>query len=361
MADPILYLAITNHGFGHATRTASIAAEIQRRCPEITLILATTAPRSVLEAYLPGGFIHRPRAFDCGVIQPDSMTMDLPATLSQLQDIQKQAPALIRSEANYLKQNRVGLVLADIPPLAAPIAQAAGVPCWMMGNFGWDFIYRPWGDEFAPMADWIGEQFGQADRLFRMPFHEPMPAFSQITDVGLTGVNPRFDVATLREKLGLGDTPKEQIIMMTFGGLGLGQIPYDTVLQWPDRQFLCFDRSAPDLPNLHRIDDAFYRPIDLMPLCGRLISKPGYSTFSEACRMDLPIVSLTREGFAEAPVLLEGLQDYAHHQIISPASWRSGDWSFLERPMLPPRSALGLRKDGNETIAQAVVDFFNLT
>ncbi|NJN63324.1 MAG: WecB/TagA/CpsF family glycosyltransferase, partial [Coleofasciculaceae cyanobacterium RL_1_1] len=41
---PTLYLAITNHGFGHAVRAASIAAQIQQLDPDILLILATTAP-----------------------------------------------------------------------------------------------------------------------------------------------------------------------------------------------------------------------------------------------------------------------------------------------------------------------------
>jgi len=49
----------------------------------------------------------------------------------------------------------VGLILADIPPLAAVIAKSAGIPCWMSSNFGWDFIYRAWGGEFIEFADWI--------------------------------------------------------------------------------------------------------------------------------------------------------------------------------------------------------------
>jgi len=139
--------------------------------------------------------------------------------------------------------------------------------------------------------------------------------------------------------------------------LGLDLIPYETMQKFPDWTFICFDLSAPELPNLLRIDDRFYRPVDFMPLCGRLISKPGYSTFSEACRLDLPIVSLTREGFAEAPVLLEGIQNYAHHQILSPADFFQGDWEFLRQPLHEPRLSTLLSKDGNHTIAQAAIDY----
>jgi hypothetical protein len=358
MPQPIVYIAITNHGYGHATRAASIAAEIQRRCPEALLILATTAPRGVLEAYIPGDFIHRPRAFDVGVIQSDSITIDQAATLEKLKQIRQQSRSLISSEATFLKQNRVNLVLADIPPLAAPIAKAAGIPGWMMGNFGWDFIYRDWGGEFIDIADWMSDCFSQSDRLFRMPFHEEMKAFPNIEEVGLTGVNPRSELEELKAKFGLTDTPKEKIILMTFGGLGLGRIPYENMNRFPDWKFICFDRSAPDLPNLLKIDDFYYRPVDFMPIIGRLISKPGYSTFSEACRLEVPIISLTREGFAEAPILLDGIQDYAQHQVISPDEFFNGDWDFLNQPLNPPRRQEKLSKDGNGAIAQAVVDYF---
>ncbi|NJN49583.1 MAG: hypothetical protein HC805_07215 [Alkalinema sp. RL_2_19] len=130
------------------------------------------------------------------------------------------------------------------------------------------------------------------------------------------------------------------------------------VQHFPDHRFLCFDLKAPDLPNLVRVDDRDYRPVDFMAVCGAIISKPGYSTFSESCRLDLPIISIIREGFAEAPILLEGLQDYADHQIIRPEALFDENWAFLHQPLNPPRLSEKLAKNGNETIAQAVVDFF---
>jgi hypothetical protein len=228
----------------------------------------------------------------------------------------------------------------------------------MMGNFGWDFIYRDFGPEFTPVADWISECFGQCDRLFRMPFHEPMAAFPTIEDVGLTGVSPRHSEAAMVAQFRLENIPKSHRILMTFGGLGLDRIPYENVQHFPDHRFFCFDRHAPDYPNLIRVDDNHYRPVDFMETCGCIISKPGYSTFSEACRLDLPIISIVRDGFAEAPVLLEGLQKYAHHQIIQLNELFESNWEFLHQPLQPPTTNQRLAKDGNETIAQAVVDFF---
>lgn len=357
MSRPVLYLAITSHGFGHAVRASSVAAAIQELCPEILLVLVTTAPRWLLETYIPGEFIHRPRTLDVGVIQSDSLTMDQEATLEKLQQVRKSANSIIAGEVNFIRTNRVGLILADIPPLAANIAKAAEVPCWMMSNFGWDFIYRDWGGNFMEVADWIGECYGKCDRLFRLPLNEPMSAFSKITDVGLTGGNPRYNSQQLRSMFSI-TTPPERTILLTFGGLNLQKIPYHILSQFPNWQFITFDNQAPILPNLLKISGKDYRPVEFMPLCGRVISKPGYSTFAEALRLGIPIVSLTREGFAESPLLLEGIQNYAHHQIVTPVEFFEGNWEFLHELPQPPKKSELLALDGTEAIAKNIVDYF---
>jgi hypothetical protein len=359
MSQKALYVAITNHGFGHVTRTASVLAALKQRKPELQLILVTKAPRWLLESYLGSDFVYRPRQLDIGVIQRDSLTMDLPATLAALQQIRKTAPETIAEEAAFIQEHQISLVLADIPPLAVPIAKAAGVPCWMMSNFGWDLIYRDWGAEFAPEVDWIQSCFVQCDRLFRLPFHAPMSIFPIQEDVGLTGGSPRYTPEDLRNKLTI-QVPQEQIVLLTFGGLGLNAIPYRNVQRFPDWLFLTLDRDVPaDYPNLIPLDGQVYRPVDLMAICGRVVSKPGYGTFSEACRLGVPLVALPRRDFAEAQYLLNGLQQYSAHQILEPGEFLKSHWEFLHRPWIAPQSQAPIPKQGNEAIAQAICDDFH--
>ncbi|WP_202223549.1 glycosyl transferase [Okeania sp. KiyG1] len=367
MSRPTLYLAITNHGFGHAVRISSVANLVQKMCPDVLLIMVTTAPRWLLESYIYGDFIHRPRAFDVGVIQSDSMTMDKQTTLEKLTEIRSKERSIIAGEVDFIKQNRVDLLLADIPPLASKIAKAADIPGWMLSNFGWDFIYRPWGGKFVEIADWIGECFGQCDRLFRLPLHESMGAFPNIVDVGLTGGTPHYQPEEIKAKFGIY-TDKEKTVLLTFGGLGLAQIPYQNISRFPDWQFITFESNAPEFPNLINVRNKLdknhtqflnIRPVDFMPICGRIISKPGYSTFAEALRLETPVVSLIREGFAESKLLLEGIQDYSYHQILPPTEFFDGDWEFLRQPLQPPRKSEKLDKHGSEAIAKAVVEYLH--
>ncbi len=354
---PKLYLAITNHGFGHATRAASVAVTLQQHRPDIDIILATTAPQWLLQSYLqPGQVTYRPVSFDIGVLQSDSLTMDKAATLEKLKWICNHQDEILAPEIEFIKTTGIDLILGDIPPLLTQLAKAVDLPCWMMGNFGWDFIYRPWGGEFEAIADWIADCFGDCDRLFRLPFHEAMTAFPNIIDVGLTGGNPKLTADEIRAKFGI-TTPSDRTILLTFGGLGLAQIPYEKALpSYSDWQFITFDRQAPDLPNLIKIPETGLRPADLMVVCDRIVSKPGYSTFAEACRLDRGVLTIPREGFAEAPLLLNGIQRHAHHQILGSDAFFDGNWSFLDQPLMPPTGDK-LSHNGNEVIANAISDY----
>jgi hypothetical protein len=356
MPQPVVYIAVTSHGFGHAVRSATIAAKIKQVYPDVRLILATVAPEWLLKSYIEEDFIYHPCVFDVGVIQSDSLTMDKPTTLAKMQNIFDRKDQIIAEEVEFIRQNQVSLVLADIPALAVGIAHGANLPCWMISNFAWNFIYRDWGDEFNNIADWMEGYYRQCDRLFRLPLAERMSVFPHITDVGLTGTNPRYSENELRNKFQL-DTPREKTILLTFGGLGLQAIPYNNLERYGDRRFITFDNNAPDLPNLFKVTDRTYRPVDFMPVSNLVVSKPGYSTFAEALYLDLPIISLTRDDFAESKVLLDGIQDYTPHQIIDPQEFFRGNWDFLDRDLIPPRQNHKLAKNGTETIVEALGNY----
>ena len=354
MSRPVLYCAITNHGFGHAVRMASVASAVQKLNPDILLILVTTAPRWLLDSYIEGDFIYRPRAFDVGVIQGDSITMDLEATLKKMDDFRRREKQIVTGEVEFCNLNRVSLILGDVPAMVTQIAQRANIPCWLMSNFGWDFIYEPWGEDFKTIVSWLRSNYSKCDRTFRLPMYEEMGSFPNQTDVGLTGGNPRYPETELREKFVLNQ-PKEKTILLTFGGLGLQAIPYENLNLFPHWQFISFDQKAPDLPNLIKITDKYFRPVDFMPLCGKIISKPGFSTFAEAMRLDIPLIILDRKGFAETPLLIEGLQKYSYHQILENEQFFESDWKFLKEDLKPPSSKAKIVKNGTEVIAQEII------
>ena len=349
-----IYVAISSHGYGHATRMAAAIDCLLQLNPDILPIVVTAAPRWLLEKHITSGkFLHRPRPLDFGVIQSDSLTIDRATTLKRLEELQSRADAIIRAEAEFIRLNRVSLVFGDIPPLACAIAKAAEVPCWMAGNFSWDFIYRDYGPEFDPYADWIAKLYADCDRLFRLPFHHGMEAFSAIEDVGLTGGVPTYSADEIQQRLHLdADRPT---VLLTFGGMGIHNIPYQNVAAFADWQFLTLDPSAPnDIPNLRLLNGEEWRPVDILPACHQAVVKPGYGTFAEVIRLGIPVRCITRPNFAEAELLMDGLRRYGHHQVLEHDRVMGDSWSWLEEGFVTPSHSNTIDRDGNWTIARAL-------
>ena len=52
----------------------------------------------------------------------------------------------VDAEAAFLRDERVDLVVADIPPLGLAAARRAGVPGIGVSNFTWDWIFSAYPD-----------------------------------------------------------------------------------------------------------------------------------------------------------------------------------------------------------------------
>ena len=280
------------------------------------------------------------------------------AVKEKMKDVQKGLPEGVTFKTAY---DRSELIEASIGNIKVKLIEEMTIVALIViiGNFGWDFIYRDWGGKYIELADRISETYRHCDRLFRLPFAEAMSSFPNIQDVGLTGAKPKHSPEYLREKFNLdSDRPTA---LLTFGGLSLQSIPYQNLANFSDWQFVTFDRDAPDLPNLTKANCDRLRPVDLMVICDRIVTKPGYGTLAEALRVGIPVVCLTREGFLEAETLIAGVKNYAEHLIISPQEFYEGDWSFLNETFQTPdlTDMKQLDMHGEATINQAILDYFS--
>ncbi|MEB3322854.1 MAG: hypothetical protein VKI81_08515, partial [Synechococcaceae cyanobacterium] len=280
-----------------------------------------------------------------------ALGVDPPATLAALAGVTADLDAVIEREAAWVAgQGEPVLVLADVPPDAARLAERLGAPLLWLASFGWDAIYGPMGGEFVAWAARSRDLYARGDRLLHCPLSLPMDWGVPAVPLGLTSGRPRFAPEVLRRRLALPDDPS-RCVLVSFGGLGL---PIDPALpaRWPHHFFLGPDPVLATLPNGRPLPHDL-RPLDGMPLVGRLITKPGYSSFCEALCHGVGIHLVRRSGFAEAPVLEEALQRHGRHRLLSESQLRAGDWE-LDRPLRDPRGA-PLPCDGAATAAREIV------
>jgi hypothetical protein len=356
-AEPLLiHACISSHGFGHGSRTASVLCELAALKPDWRLVLSTGLPEAFLALSMGEvPFEHRPCRWDVGVIQADALGADAAATLAALEELDRSLPALVEREARWLEAQRQPiLVLGDVPPAAALLALRLQVPLVWLASFGWDTIHGPMGPDFQPWAERHRQLYAQGDLLLRCPLSLPMDWDLPEVRLGLTSSRPRHDPERLALELAL-PPDRERVVLVSFGGLGMAIDPA-LLSRWPEHVFIGPDPLLATVAN-GRCLPAGVRPLDLMPVTGRLITKPGYSSFCEAFSQEVGIHLVHRTGFAEAPVLEQDLRNHGWHRLLSQEAFRRGDWQ-LDQPLEPPRRG-PLPVDGATTAARAIASLLD--
>jgi hypothetical protein len=330
----LIYVCLSSHGYGHGSRTTAVLSELASLRPGWRLVLSTTLPEPFLALAL-GTTVYerRPCGWDVGVAQADALGVDAEATLAALSALEDQLPAQVEREAQWLaQQGQPVLVLADIAPAAALLAERLDLPLVWLGNFGWDAIYAAMGPAFSGWSQRCLELYRRGDRRLECPMNLPMPWGQPALRLGLTAARPRLPLAALAEQLRLPDE-RWRVVVVTFGGLGLRLDPTLFNL-WPDHVFVGPDPALDGVAN-GRCLPRGVRPLDVMPLAERLLTKPGYSSFCEAMSQQVGIHLVPRQGFAEAPVLEQALRDHGWHRLLDAQAFRCGAWE-LDQPLRPP-------------------------
>ncbi len=352
----LIYVCLSSHGFGHAARQATVLSALHRLQPTWRLVVSSLVSEDFLK--LACGAVPVEQRFvgwDVGMIQADALGVDEEGTLNCLKALDRSLPQRLDQETAWLaKQKTPVLVVGDIPPSAAVLAERLGAPLVWMGNFGWDDIYEPLGGLFAEFAAAAKAQYAQGELLLRCPFSLPM-------DWGLKEQELDVTVSALRELPSQWRHYLEQIhqplVLVGFGGLGVAIDPALFRL-WPNHHFVMPGPAAPQLReqlqseiNVTLLPESV-RPFDVMPYCERHLGKPGYSTFCEALSQDLGMHVVERDGFSEASVLMDGLRRYGNHRILSRDAFTHGEWE-LDEQLVKARHPMP-SKQGAEQAAKAL-------
>lgn len=355
----LIYFCSSSHGYGHAARDAAVLQRLRRLRPDWTLVMSSGLSSPVLKLLLGDAAIQqRSCQWDVGMVQADALGVDCAATLSALDQLEQRLPHLIEAEANWLaSQGQPVLIVGDIPPAAAALAQRLDAPLVWMSNFGWDDIYGPLGAAFQRWADAAAEAYRSGDLLLRCPFDLAMNWGLPERRLGLVCASPRSIPADLEASLDAQDGP---LVMVGFGGLGLS-ISGNLFQLWPNHHFLlpasAVASHAPELaalPNLTLLPDGL-RPVDVLGRCSRFLGKPGFSSFCEAMAHGVGIHVVERIGFAEASALMGGLRRHGQHRCLSRQDLDTGAWQ-LDQPLLGPSDA-ALSASGASEAAQALLNW----
>lgn len=312
---------ITAHGYGHGVRSCDILGALLGGHPGLRVTVTTDLPESFLRSRLPfaaGRLAVRPGAFDVGMVQKDSIRVDVEATLAQALELVAERPKLVDYEAEMLRGEGADLVVADIPSIPIEAAAQAGIPAVAVGNFSWDWIYSPFiarDPRWRPVVQMFAAGYQQSRLLLKLPFSPKMSVFPHLLDIPLLakpGRNRRAELAELT-----GADPGLRWVLLSFTTLdwdeaalreveALGDFEFFTVkpLDWPERR------------KFHAVDRRKIGFSDVLASADVVVTKPGYGILSDCVVNAKPIVYAERENFIEYPLLERELKRYLRNVHI---------------------------------------------
>ncbi len=347
---------ITGHGFGHATRMIAVMNALSDLDPSIEFSIRTTVRERLFAQTVRGRFTLVPVRVDIGLVQQDTLHPRPLETLRETARLHRERERLIAEEAAALRAASIRLVVADIPPLAFPIAQAAGVPGVGISNFSWDWTYAWYVGQFPEFVSILAEirtAHAAADLFLRLPFHGDVSSFPRIEDVPLVVRRRTLSREAVRSLLAL---PTDQpVILITFGGMELHGLDLDPLRKSGDA---CFVVTTPgkDDGSLRAISPNAVPYQDLVGAADAVVTKPGYGIVSECIAYRTRILFTSRGENPEYAPLVAGLTRYTASRFIPPEDLLAGRWrSALDELLAPPWPDATLPANGAEIAARRLL------
>ena len=349
---------ITAHGYGHGVRSADIIRAVNHLYPDINIHIVTGLPDSLLKNRISADklTIHV-RDFDIGMVQLDSIRVDVNETLDRALALYAMRERLLADETEFLKKTGINLVVSDIPSLPLEAAARAGIPRIAVGNFSWDWIYSEFQADdrrWTPIIEMFREQYARADLLLRLPFHDEMAVFSKKEDIPLVarpGKPCREKIARL-----IGGDPEKKWALLSFTTLDLSDEALSRIEQIEEYEFLTVLPLEWRRRNIHAVAREQASFSDTLATVDVVISKPGFGILSDCVVNNKPLIYAERTNFREYPVLESSIRRYLKNVRIPAEDLYRGDIELslrkVETAEEPPES---LSAGGDEIAARHIL------
>jgi hypothetical protein len=340
---PLIWAAISAHGFGHAAQVVPVLNALGCLIPGLRVLLRTTVPASFFVERLKVPWEISPTQQDVGCVQQGPMTIDVEATWHEHHQFHATWNERLLTEVASMKAAEPDLILADTPYLALAAGKAASIPAVALASFTWDLILS--GYQAPPtingqaILESIRQAYRHADLALRIT---PSPTFDCFHRI--VTIHPIAEpAATARTELDefLARTPRERTVLIGFGGIPLPSLPFKTVESLPGYRFL-FDGSTP--PESKRFISIKSLPFSFKTLLASvdvIMTKPGYGTLVEAVALHIPTVYVRRYNFGDEQSLVDYLHHYGRGVELSMNDFMKGHWattleSAIKLPAITP-------------------------
>ncbi len=324
----LIWCSISSHGLGHAAQVVPVLNELGRIIPNLRAILRTQVPAWFFQDRLTVDWTLSPAQQDIGCIQRGPLTIDVAATWNAHAAFRAGWERKIRDETLAMRAAKPALVLSDISHLAIEAGAQAHVPTAGLCNLSWDRILerlaQPGKTDQLETITHIQRAYAHADLMLRPAPGLSLPAFRKIVDIGPIAHPRAPDPAALRNALSA--TPTEHVVLVGFGGIALDSLPFERMERFDGYRFL-ISGTVPAWCRRSVPASALAMPFStLLASADLVITKPGYSTITEAVALGKPVLYVRRYNFANEQTLVDYLHRYGRAIELSERDFTDGTW-----------------------------------
>ncbi len=346
---------ISGHGFGHAARQQAIIRRLSDA--GATIHVKTPTPQKFFD--FPNVVYHNQR-YDIGLIQPDSLTVDVEATFQWYREFLKNQPELVAQEVAFTQAQEVDLIVSDMPPIAFEIADAAGIPSVACTHFTWDWIYGqylPEYDHHADIVDALRATYNKATLALQMPFAHEFDMFNTIEEIPLVINQPTKTTDVVRAEF---EVPADhKVCLLSMGGMTWGDNDVSALRKITGWTFWVM----PDMwEHVSDLDYCRMIPVDtpdyqnLIASADVLVGKAGWSTVAEVIAHQTPMLYTLRDGYSENTLLQQALQQYANCRYIKKSAFQTGAWvAYLDELVNQDFNWTSIPTDGAKVAAERLL------
>ncbi|MDO8835373.1 MAG: hypothetical protein Q7V01_07235 [Vicinamibacterales bacterium] len=364
---PVLVFYVSSHGFGHASRVIEVINEIGVRRPDARLIIRTAAARWLFDVTLRVPADVLPLDTDTGVVQQDSLHLDLRGTIEATRTFYRTFGARADDEAAFLRARGARLVVADMPPLAFEAAARAGVPSVAMGNFTWDWIYEAYPElvrEAPDVLPAIRAAHASVGTALRLPMWGGFAGWTcPIEDIPFVARHSTRHPEAVRAHLAA--PPGTRLVLASFGGLGIASLDLTALEGLRDYTIVTTGHAlgfAGTVPtNVRLLGDrdiyqAGLRYEDLVHAADAVVTKPGYGIIAECVANGTALLYTSRGRFAEYEILVDTMPRFLRCGFIDHDDLYQGRWAdHVERLLAQPAPSDHPRTDGAAVAAERIL------
>ncbi|MFX0113710.1 MAG: glycosyltransferase family protein [Candidatus Hodarchaeota archaeon] len=317
---------VSDHGFGHATRTIAVVRAVIKANPKVKISIITSRNAKFMrEALSLENVIVREKINDFGLITANNLSINPKKTRFAFEKWVAVWEKWLATEQNVFDK-RIDLIISDIAPQPFILAEKIGLPSIAISNF-------TWLDQYAQMFEselfqQLAEAYSSASSALVLPFSMEMAGIKsdRKKDIPLVYREPTRDLKKIQSQY---PTLKgKKLIFIRAEG---GSLDYSlSIARWKEPGETCFVTGSRTIEGgkkqILNIPKEEIEHQDFVIASQLVVSKPGYSILSEAVAGRAPMILIKVEGFPEAEIMGGKAEALGIGQFLSKEEVVSGKW-----------------------------------